>query len=98
LLRLNFILLLLLNITPASTSAQNDLIVLSDSLFLNDVINLGNRDGWRFQSGDDSRWADPDFDDSEWTPLKPSENYGRTKKKEAPDAVYFGGISTANVV
>jgi len=25
---------------------------------------------WRFQMGDDPRWADPTFDDSAWTPIK----------------------------
>jgi hypothetical protein len=69
---LNFLLLLLLNIAPASTAAHNDLFTASDSLFVNDVINLGANEGWRFQSGDDMRWADPDFDDSEWVHLKPS--------------------------
>jgi hypothetical protein len=28
-------------------------------------------DGWRFQTGDDPRWADPAFDDSSWRAIKP---------------------------
>jgi hypothetical protein len=31
------------------------------------VLNLD--DGWRFQQGDDPRWADPAFDDKDWTSL-----------------------------
>ena len=68
---LNFILLLLLNIAPTSSPEQSDLFVLSDSLFVNDIMYLGQRDGWRFHPGDDMQWADPDFDDSDWIQLKP---------------------------
>ena len=69
---LNFILLILLNITPVSLPVQNDLFVASDSLVSNNVLNLGARDGWRFHPGDNLQWADPDFDDSEWISLKPA--------------------------
>jgi hypothetical protein len=30
---------------------------------------------WRFHTGDDIRWADPDFDDSSWSLLKPTESW-----------------------
>ena len=30
---------------------------------------------WRFHTGDDKRWADPDFDDSGWSLLKPNESW-----------------------
>jgi phosphoserine phosphatase RsbU/P len=32
---------------------------------LKGVLTLDS--GWRFQAGDDPRWADPEFDDSNWT-------------------------------
>lgn len=27
---------------------------------------------WKFQAGDDPSWADPNFDDSDWTPIDPT--------------------------
>ncbi|MBV9268614.1 MAG: SpoIIE family protein phosphatase [Acidobacteriaceae bacterium] len=35
-----------------------------DATHLGDSINLSGK--WRFQAGDDPRWAQPDFDDSKW--------------------------------
>jgi hypothetical protein len=44
---------------PSATSPSNSAI--------HAVLNL---DGdWRFQKGDDPRWSDPGFDDSNWTPI-----------------------------
>jgi hypothetical protein len=55
---LNFLLILMLNISPATQSER--LFVASDSLFNeNGIINLGNREGWRFHPGDDLSWARP---------------------------------------
>ena len=28
--------------------------------------------GWKFRAGDDSTWANPDFDDREWQPINPT--------------------------
>jgi hypothetical protein len=50
---LNYLLLLLLNISPMSTPAQSDLLVLSDSLIENNILNFGGKEGWRFHPGDD---------------------------------------------
>ncbi len=32
---------------------------------------------WRFHTGDDPRWADPNFDDSHWPLLKSTEDWGQ---------------------
>ncbi len=61
----------MLNITPAT--APKPLFVAADSLFnTRGIIYLGSQEGWRFHPGDDLRWADPDFDDSDWRLYKPS--------------------------
>ena len=31
------------------------------------VLELNS--GWKFQAGDDARWADPSFDDSKWATI-----------------------------
>jgi two-component system, NtrC family, sensor kinase len=81
---LNFLLILMLNISPATQSER--LFVASDSLFNeNGIINLGNREGWRFHPGDDLNWANPDFDDSDWMLYKPS---GLTEP--IPDSLWDG--------
>ncbi len=100
---LNFLLLLLLNVAPAQLPVQKDLLVASDSLFVNNVINLGAREGWRFHSGDDMQWADPGFDDSEWMLLKPSglfdpipdslwQGYGWFRYRFAADSTIYNKI------
>jgi hypothetical protein len=81
---LHFLLILMLNISPATQSDQ--LFVASDSLFDNDgILNLGIRDGWRFQPGDDLNRASPDYDDSDWMFYKPT---GLTKP--IPDSLWNG--------
>ena len=48
---MNFLMLLMLTINPATQS--DSLFVASDSLFNNSgIIDLGGRDGWRFHSGE----------------------------------------------
>ncbi len=100
---LNFLLLLLLNVAPAQLPAQHDLLVVSDSMFVNNVINLGAREGWRFHPGDDMRWADPGFDDSDWMLLKPSglfdpipdslwQGYGWFRYRFAADSTIYNKI------
>jgi two-component system, NtrC family, sensor kinase len=81
---LNFLLILMLNISPATQSER--LFVASDSLFNeNGIINLGNREGWRFHPGDDLNWANPDFNDSDWMFFKP---VGLTEP--IPDSLWTG--------
>ncbi len=81
---LNFILFLMLSISPATQPEQ--LFVASDSLFSrNGIIILAHRDGWRFHPGDDLSWADPDFDDSDWMFYKPA---GLTEP--IPDSLWNG--------
>lgn len=100
---LHFILLLLLNLTSAQIPANNDLLVVSDSLFADNIINLGDRDGWRFHPGDDLHWADPGFDDSDWIMLKPSglfdpipdslwQGYGWFRYRFAADSTIYNKI------
>jgi phosphoserine phosphatase RsbU/P len=48
-----------------SVAAQAALAANVGSSGVRAVINLD--DGWRFQQGDDPRWADPAFDDKDWT-------------------------------
>src|SRR5580704_1505535 len=50
---------LLLFSASLSVSAQ-----VLDATHLGDSIDLSG--DWRFQPGDDMRWAQPDFDDSHW--------------------------------
>ena len=68
---LHFLLILMLNISPATRSDR--LFVASDSLFDNrGILDLGIRNGWRFHPGDDLNRANPDFDDSDWIFYKPT--------------------------
>ena len=81
---LNFILFLILQISPATQSEK--LFVASDSLFSDyGILDLGNRDDWRFHPGDDVTWANPNFDDSDWMYYKPS---GLTEP--IPDSLWNG--------
>jgi two-component system, NtrC family, sensor kinase len=81
---LNFLLILMLHISPATQSDK--LFVASDSLFdKNGVINLSSRNGWRFHPGDDMTWADPNFDDSGWMLYKPYPLYD-----PIPDSLWQG--------
>lgn len=65
-------LLIILFLNTATVNAQENLFIASDSLIVNNVLNLGANDGWRFQAGDNPQWANPGFDDSDWIPLKPA--------------------------
>lgn len=81
---LQFLLILMLNISPVTRTEK--LFVASDSLFnKNGILNLGIRDGWRFQPGDDLNWADPYFNDSVWMFYKPA---GLTEP--IPDTLWNG--------
>jgi two-component system, NtrC family, sensor kinase len=63
------ILALLLNV--ALTHPLDTVFVASDSLVSDNLLNLGNHEGWRFHPGDDLRWANPDYDDDDWMLMKP---------------------------
>jgi signal transduction histidine kinase len=53
--------------------ANKHLFVATASLFNKDgILDLGNREGWRFHPGDDLNWAKPDFDDKNWIIYRPS--------------------------
>ena len=55
------------------SSANDPLFVARDSLYdSNGILDLGNRNGWRFHPGDNVTWANPDFDDRDWIFYKPS--------------------------
>jgi len=81
---LNILLILMLNISPATRSDR--LFVASDSLFdSNGILDLGIREGWRFHPGDYMNRARPDFDDSDWIFYKPA---GLTEP--IPDSLWNG--------
>jgi len=65
--------------------AQDELLVVSDTLVQNSFFSLGNVENWRFHPGDDLKWAEPNFDDSSWLNLKPT---GLTEP--IPDALWQG--------
>jgi signal transduction histidine kinase len=37
-----------------------------------DLISLGSLEDWKFQGGDNLEWANPSYDDSDWTRFSPS--------------------------
>lgn len=42
-------------------------VILNVGLFVHPAVGLPNiSDGWKFKAGDDLRWIDPSFDDSDW--------------------------------
>jgi two-component system, NtrC family, sensor kinase len=96
-----FLLILMLNVAPVNS--QESYLVASDTLFVDNTLNLGARDGWRFHPGDDERWANPDFDDSDWMLLKPSglfepipdslwQGYGWFRYRFAADSTIYNKI------
>ncbi|MCH8524940.1 MAG: hypothetical protein LAT52_10355, partial [Balneolales bacterium] len=55
---------------------------------VNDIGNivLGNSEEWKYQPGDDLKWADPEFDDSGWHDLAP----GGLSIDAMPDSLWNG--------
>lgn len=64
--------------------AQNPRI--DSSLFKEGLLELKFKDAWRYQPGDNPRWADPDFDDSYWYNIPPSD----LKTYQMPDSLWSG--------
>ena len=65
------LIILVLLIFPIWVPAQEKEIftVTADTLQNEKVIEL-NKTGWKYHSGDDLDWANPQFDDSEWDDIK----------------------------
>lgn len=56
--------------------------------FEKDRVPMAELDGpMRFRAGDDPRWADPNFDDSSWSLLRPNSPWG------AQGYPYYGGLA-----
>jgi signal transduction histidine kinase len=62
--------------------AQTETVVLSRSMFQrHDRINLAPLDGWIFRQGNDSSWAAPEIDLSQWKSFRPDQlNTGMADK------------------
>src|SRR5882757_6010758 len=62
-----------------------------------DHENITSLDGlWRFHTGDDPRWADPKFDDSQWPLLRSDESWdGQGYKGYGGFAWYRFTVETA---
>lgn len=50
------------------------------------IISLKLEDAWKYQQGDDMRWAAPDFDDSSWSNIAPD----GLSAKAMPDSLWQG--------
>jgi serine phosphatase RsbU (regulator of sigma subunit) len=46
-------------------------------------------EGWKYQIGDDSSWADPDYDDSDWKSINPELNKENFKKLDWTGNIWF---------
>ena len=66
-----FALLLLVTVTSLWAQSNNVFTLTADSLQTGKTAEL-NEAGWKYQAGDDSAWANPNFDDSSWETLKNS--------------------------
>lgn len=47
--------------------SERDTIQISEEMFNSDDQIIYLQDRWRFHPGDDLQWAEPDYDDSEWS-------------------------------
>ena len=57
-----------------SAYSQDTTVTLTRDMFDEDqVIFLSSLEGWVFKQGNDSAWADPDLDTSDWEALRPSD-------------------------
>ncbi len=86
-LSLSFLLFFLL--TPPSVSeAQNQQIphLTSQMVGKSGYISLKFKDAWKYQQGDDMRWAEPNFDDSGWSNIAPE----GLSAEEMPDSLWQG--------
>ncbi len=86
-LSLSFLLFAFL-IPPSVSEAQNKLVphLTSQMLDKDGIISLKLEDAWKYQQGDDMRWAEPDFDDSSWSNIAPD----GLSAKAMPDSLWQG--------
>ena len=59
---------------------------LDESLFKEGLLELKFKESWRYQPGDNSEWANPEFDDSEWYNIDPI----GLKAYQMPDSLWKG--------
>jgi len=50
------------------------------------LLELRFKDSWRYQPGDDLKWANPDFDDAQWHRIDPN----GLKTYQMPDSLWIG--------
>jgi two-component sensor histidine kinase len=59
---------------------------LDASLFREGLLELKFKDSWKYQSGDNLAWANPNFDDANWHSLAPI----ALKPYQMPDSLWMG--------
>lgn len=64
---------LLLAVSAGMSKSQDNVVVLTKDMIENDVIQLGQLDGWRYLPGDAPNGAEPGLDLSEWQLLRPAD-------------------------
>lgn len=82
------VVVIFINVLPAAgQDAQNNLLHLSASE-VNEygLINFGTHSNWKYHPGDDLRWADPHYDDSDWYDIPP----GELAIAQMPDSLWEG--------
>jgi two-component sensor histidine kinase len=75
--------------TPSVSVAQNapaNLPHLKPEMIKKGMLSLKFKGAWRYQKGDDIKWADPDFDDSQWHPMAPD----NLRAYDIPDSLWQG--------
>ncbi|MEJ7626844.1 MAG: ATP-binding protein [Ferruginibacter sp.] len=65
----------LLFLLPVITKAQDSVLVITPSMFdkTTDEIFIAGMDGWVFQTGNDSTWANENFNATTWKKFKPTD-------------------------
>lgn len=63
--------LILVLISSTNVSAKDVYVLPSSDLF--SELHLTSQSGWKYQSGDQSEFAHPEFDDSDWEVLQPGD-------------------------
>lgn len=64
-------------------------IMLSKERILNKGGFVELFEGWKYKIGDDTLWADPDFDDSDWKNINPKLNRGDFEKLDWTGNIWF---------
>lgn len=59
---------------------------IDESLFKEGLLELDFKENWKYQPGDNTEWADPGFDDSDWFKVNPID----LKAYQMPDSLWSG--------